>query len=395
MSSMKQTFLHPGAELDYQTLLSWMIEQRRWVHQHAELGFKEAQTSQFIEKQLQSLGVERIERIGDTAVIATISGREAAKPVAALRADMDGLPLNEETGLPYRSRNRGVMHACGHDGHVAMLLGAAAILQKKRPAGDVKCIFQPAEELATGAKYLVEQGVLDGVDGIFTGHIDTHFDSGVITVDEGIICAYADPFLIHIKGRGGHAAKPHETADAVVAASSLVTVIQTLVSRQVDPNYSAVVTVGRFQAGMAPNVIAEEAVLEGTIRSTHQLTREKTMNGLKRIVESIGDMYGVAATLHFSDGLPAVINKAEPCRIAREAALAVTDELLVTSQGKPSYGGEDFSFYQQVVPGCMVRFGGRLAGAGVAHSSTYNFDETALLFGAKWFADVAVRWQNR
>lgn len=395
MSSMRDMVLQPGRKLNSQELLDWMIEQRRWVHQHAELGYKEVMTSQFIEEQLLDFAVDKIERVGDTAVIATLAGTDKTKPTVGLRADMDGLPLNEETELPYRSRNRGVMHACGHDGHVAMLLGAAALLRKNRPSGDVKLIFQPAEELATGAKYLVDQGVLEGIDAIFTGHIDTHFDPGVITVDEGIICAYADPFLIHIKGRGGHAAKPHETADAVVAASSLVTVIQTLVSRQVDPNYSAVVTVGRFQAGRAPNVIAEEAVLEGTIRSTHQLTRDKTMNGLKRIVESIGDMYGVAASLHFSDGLPAVINEAEPCRIAREAAVGVTDELLVTSQGKPSYGGEDFSFYQQVIPGCMVRFGGRLADAGVAHSSTYNFDEAALLVGARWMAEVAVRWQNR
>lgn len=394
MSSMKENVFDPEKDFNEQDLLNWMIDQRRWVHQHAELGYKEFETSNYIVDQLAKLGVESVDRPGETAIVATLQG-QGDKPGVALRADIDGLPLHEETGLSYRSRNRGVMHACGHDGHVAILLGAIALLKKQPHAGDIKCIFQPAEELATGAKTLVNQGVLEGVDGIFTGHIDTHFDSGVITVDEGIICAYADPFLIHIKGRGGHAAKPHETADAVVAASSLVTVIQTLVSRQVDPNYSAVVTVGRFQAGMAPNVIAEEAVLEGTIRSTHEHTREKTMNGLKRIVESIGDMYGVEATLHFSDGLPAVINSGESYRVAHKAALSVTEEVLVTSQGKPSYGGEDFSFYQREIPGCMVRFGARLAGVGVAHSSTYNFDESALLVGAKWMAETALRWQSR
>lgn len=375
--------------------LEWLIALRRWVHQRAELSFKEKETSTFIQERLQELGVVDVEVKGGTGIIAKIPGNGKSSACVALRADMDALPLQEETGLPYKSQNRGVMHACGHDGHVAMLLGAIALLTGQEPLDhDVICIFQPAEESGKGAKKLVSENVLEGVDAIFAGHIDTHFDLGVVTVDKGIICAYADPFLIHIIGHGGHAARPHEAADAVVAAASLVTIMQTLVSREVDPNNSAVVTVGSFQAGKVHNVIADEAVLEGTIRSTDTVTREKTIKGLGRIVHSVGDMYNVKSSLHFTEGLPAVINTSPTVEIARDTANDITDEALVISQGKSSLGGEDFACYQELVSGCMVRFGARKEGAGVAHCNTFDFDEGVLLVGAKWLAGTAKRWKK-
>lgn len=389
----KMGYHYCGKIDDENSLYQWLVEVRRWIHRHAELSFEEIQTSAFIQERLQELGVTEVEVVAGTGVIATLPGKDRTVPKVALRADMDALPIVEETGLPFASETSGIMHACGHDGHVTMLLGAIAVLKEQKLAGDVVCIFQPAEEKANGAKKLVELGVLKGVDVVFGGHIDTHFEPGVITADEGIICAYADQFHIKVKGRGGHAAKPHETVDALVAGTSLVSSIQTLITRRLDPNHSAVITIGSFHAGEAANVIAEEAILQGTIRSTHTESREKVMTGLERMVSGLQEMYNVETTLTFEVGLPAVINDKEATKIAREA-INRTEGAVAGSQGNPSFGGEDFSFYQEKVPGCMVRYGAAIDGGGVAHSSSYDFDEKALLFGAKWLANVAVRWHE-
>ena len=243
---------------------------------------------------------------------------------------------------------------------------------------------------------MVKAGVLDGVEAAFAGHIDTHFATGVITVDEGIICAWSDPFTIRIHGRGGHAARPHEAADAVVAAAGLVTSLQTLVSRETNPNHAQVITIGRMQAGVAHNVIAADAVLEGTVRSTDPASRARTLEGIKRMVRGIGDMHGVAAVIDFNDSLPAVVNSAAAADAARRAAVRVAGSESVVSQGPSSLGGEDFSFYQQQVEGCLVRFGAQCSPeVGPAHSGTFDFDEEVLRTGAAWLAAAALAWLNR
>lgn len=385
----------PNFSVD-QSLEAWMVEIRRHLHQYPETSYDEFKSAGFIKEKLRELGIDSSGGHGGTGVTAHIGNDAAGEPCVALRADMDALPIMEQTGLEFSSRHDGIMHACGHDGHVAMLLGAASLLQKYFTGpGRVKLIFQPAEEHGNGAAQLISEGVLDGVQAVFGGHIDTHFKTGVITVDEGLICAYSDPFQITIRGRGGHAARPHEGSDAVVAASSLVMIIQTLVSREVDPNKSQVITIGSFQAGKAHNVIAEEAILKGTVRSTDEIYREKTIGGLKRIVQSIETMYGVDAEIVFEDGLPAVVNSARATEIARAAAWDTTTVDKVISQGFPSLGGEDFSFYQRYVEGCMVRFGAALPGpVGPAHSPTFDFDERCLKYGAAWLARAAWGWLN-
>ena len=379
-----------------ENLREWITSIRRHIHRYPELSLKEFKTSAFIREKLEEMGITPQIGISGTGVCAVL-GDGSTGSCVALRADMDALPVLEETGLPFASEHHGIMHACGHDGHVAMLFGAAALLKRmEKLPGRVKLIFQPAEEHGNGACTLVQEGIVNDVEAIFAGHIDTHFETGVITVDDGIICAFADPFDIRLKGRSGHAARPHEAADTIVAASSLVMMIQTLISRGVDPNKAEVITIGSFQAGTVHNIIAGEALLKGTIRSTDEKTRLKTIEGLKRIVQSVATMYDIKAELEFGEGLPAVINSRRAADIARRAAWEVTNVDKVFSQGAPSLGGEDFAFYQQRTEGCMVRFGGALqGGAGVAHSNTFDFDERCLEIGARWLAAAAMQWLSQ
>ncbi|NOQ47127.1 MAG: amidohydrolase, partial [Desulfobulbaceae bacterium] len=354
------------------------------------------QTSTLIAQELDLLGIPFRKGLAGTGIRAEITGKivlgQKKTPCVALRADMDALPIVESTGLSFASRNKGVMHACGHDGHVAMLLGTAAMLKNMDMPGRVVLLFQPAEESGNGAAKMVEDNALDGVDMIFCGHIDTHYPVGYLTVDEGLICSYTDPFSICIHGRGGHAARPHEAVDSVVVASSLVMNMQTLVSRQIDPAHAAVVTVGRFEAGTVHNVIAEHALLEGTVRSAHPDTRKHILSGLQRVIQGASEMCNAEITLEFFDGLPAVVNDPIAAGIARQTAREIVGMDSVVSQGQPSLGGEDFAFYQQHVPGCMIRYGARMdmSKAGPAHSGRYDFDEGVFRYGTAWLAQVAV-----
>ncbi len=376
-------------------LEDWMRNIRRHLHAHPELSFKEEKTAAYIQEKLQEIGISSQGNIANTGVVANIAGNAGKGPVVALRADMDALPVLEETGLSFSSKYDGIMHACGHDGHVAMLLGGAALLKEKDFPGEVKLIFQPAEEHGNGALHVVNAGVLHDVGAIYAGHVDTHYPVGIVTIDEGIVCAWADPFRITLRGRSGHAARPHEAVDTVVAAANLIVSLQTLISRGVDPNRSAVVTIGSIQAGTAQNIIAQEAVLMGTVRSTHEQTRENTLEGLKRVVESIAKMHGVEAVLDFHDAIPAVQNDKLAVESARVAAGNAKGITAAKSQGAPSLGAEDFAFYQQHIPGCIVRFGAALDnGAGVSHSRTFDFNEDVLAIGASWYAAVAYQWLN-
>jgi amidohydrolase len=379
-------------------LLEWMRDIRRTLHKHPELGFKEHSTSALIQKKLNELEVPYKNGFGGTGVVATLMGKGARSGVSdlhvGLRADMDALPLEEKNSVSYASKTPGIMHACGHDGHVAMLLGAASLLKHSPLQGRVSCIFQPAEEHGNGAERIIAEGALEGgIQAVFAGHIDIHFPTGSITVDKGVVCSFADPFSITLSGRSGHAARPHEARDTIVAGAYLVTALQTLVSRETDPNQSAVLTIGRFHAGTAHNIIADGAIIDGTIRSSHPEVRKRIQQGLQRIVESTGHQFVVQADIQFHDCLPAVVNSETATAVARQAAWDTVGKERVVSQGRPSLGAEDFSFYLQHVDGCLVRFGAdSLTKDSSAHSPTFDFDENVLAVGAEWLARVATEW---
>lgn len=374
----------------------WMRSIRRTLHQNPELSFQEYKTSHLIQDKLRELGIEYRNGWGGTGVIALLGNNmeKSSSSHVALRADMDGLPVSDQKSVDYASKIPGVMHACGHDGHVAMLLGAAALLKKQDVKGRVSLIFQPAEEHGNGAQKIIQEGALeDGIKAVFAGHIDTHYATGTITVDEGVICSFSDPFSITIKGKSGHAARPHEANDTIVAGAYLVTALQTLISRETDPNQSAVLTVGRFEGGCAQNVIAEQTILQGTVRSGHSDVRDRILVGVQRILDGVAQQFGVQISLCYEDCLPAVINSHSATKTARTAAQKVVGSDHVISQGRPSLGGEDFAFYQQAVDGCLVRFGANsLEVNSPAHSGTFDFDEDVLTIGAEWLASVALQW---
>jgi hippurate hydrolase len=363
---------------------------RRDLHRHPELSFQEKRTSEQIEKALAELGIES-RRVAGTGVLADIPGGVEG-PLVALRADTDALPVREETGLEYASVNDGVMHACGHDGHTTMVLAAAEMLSKDgRLPAPVRLIFQPAEEKGLGALAMIAAGALDGVEMIFGGHVDRHYPTGQIVAHAGAVNASTDSFRIEIQGKGGHAARPHEGVDAVVVGSLLVMAIQTIVSREINPAHPSVVTVGRFDAGTASNVLAGRASLEGTIRAQEKTVRDHIVSSLSRICDSIGTLHNARVTMTLEEGTPPVVNPREMAEIARKAAVAVVGEANAVPLHTPNMGGEDFACYMERVPGCYVRLGARAPGREgfPAHSSKFEFDEAVLPIGARFFYEVA------
>jgi len=374
-----------------------MVAIRRDLHQHAELSNQEYRTAEQIAAELSRLGVPFRRGIAGVGLVAELSG-PTEHGLVALRADMDALPIAEETGLPFASAHLGVMHACGHDGHTAMLLGAVELLaaEPRRPTA-LLFLFQPAEEIGLGALAMLQAGALDRVRVIFGAHLDRHYQTGTVAITDGVVNASTDTFRITITGQGGHAARPHESVDAVVVGSLMVMALQTIVSREVNPAFPSVVTVGRFQAGTASNVIAGTAVLEGTIRAQHTHVREHLKKSLRRIAESVGQLHSASVTITFDEGTPPVINDPKCAELARAAAGTVLGLDNVLPLNTVNMGGEDFAFYLEKVAGCYVRVGAQVEGkAGFpAHSSKFDFDERALAVGAAWFHAVALeagRW---
>ncbi|MFS0517232.1 M20 family metallopeptidase [Nostoc sp. UIC 10607] len=367
-----------------------MVELRRTLHRHPELAFEEKKTAAIIIDELKRLGIPFWYGGVGSGIIAKLMNAGQGAPTIALRADMDALPGQENTGLPFASLNSGKMHACGHDGHMSMVLGAAALLKENPPPGNIVFIFQPAEEKGAGAKVMIQSGALEGVNAIFGGHVTRHYKVGEIMVAKGAITAHSDGFTIYIKGRGGHGARPHETVDAVVVTGLLIMAVQTLVSREINPAYPSVVTIGKVEAGSAANVIAEEATLEGTIRTTNLEVQNYLIDGLKRIATAVGELHNARVEVEIRHGYPPVINTARETEIARQAVVKLLGSKGLVAMDHPSMGAEDFSYYLLHVPGCYVRFGACQQGCEniPLHSPSFDFDEEALKVGAAFFDRV-------
>ena len=381
-SAMKA--LEPSEELSH------LVELRRWFHQHAELSFHEVETAQRIMDGLDRLKLPYTYGGEGGGIIARqILAHDA--PTVALRAEMDALPGKETTGADYASNQEDTMHVCGHDAHMAMVLGAAALLKKSPPAGNVIYIFQPAEERGGGSRKMISAGALENVQAIYAGHVSHEFTVGRIMVAEGVVTAQSDRFTINVRGRGGHGARPHEATDAVVIAGFLITALQTLVSREINPLHPSVVTIGQVHAGTAPNVIAEEAMLEGTIRTTRTDVRRHIHDGIRRMAEAAGLLHNASISVDIQKGYPPVVNAKSETSVARTAACKVLGESAVAGMKHPSMGSEDFSYYLNEVPGCFVRFGARHPDWEPVplHSPGFDIDERVLPIGARFFEQVA------
>lgn len=366
-----------------------MVELRRTFHRYPELAFEETRTAATIMEELDRLDIPYVYTGKGGCVVGRLESGKGA-PTVAVRADMDALPGDEATGLPFASAVPGKMHACGHDAHMAMVLGAASLLAADPPAGNVLFVFQPAEERGGGARVVLASGLLAGARAIFGGHVTHHYRTGEIMVEPGVVTAQSDSFSIRVQGRGGHGARPHEGTDAVVVSGLLVTAFQTLVSREVNPVYPTVITVGKLQAGTAGNVMADSAVLEGTIRTTLPDVREHVHAGIRRMARAIGDAHNASIDVTIREGYPPVVNSPRETAIARRAALNVVDEDSVVPQDYPSLGAEDFAYYLRELPGCYVRFGARIRDREYIplHSPAFDIDEDVLQVGAAFFDQV-------
>ncbi len=367
-------------------LYEQLVAIRRQLHAHPELSHEEFETTAAIRGWLEEAGIRIADYPLRTGVVAEVGGLLGG-PVIAIRADIDALPVQEETGLQFASRVPGKMHACGHDFHTAAVLGAALLLKKREAEleGTVRFLFQPAEEKAKGASQVIASGALEGVKAVFGLHNKPDLQVGTIGIKAGPLMAAADGFIVEVKGLGTHAAVPEAGIDPIVASAHIITALQSIVSRNVGALDGAVVSVTRLNSGTAWNVIAEQAVFDGTLRTFDEKVRTKVRERFEQIVTGVGAALGAQASVRWLDGPPAVVND----RRWAEAAAAVANSIgLHVVEPLPSPAGEDFSFYLQHVPGSFVFLG--TSGPQEWHHPACDVDERALPIGASFFAALAV-----
>ena len=369
-----------------------MTEWRRDLHAHPELALEETRTSAVVQEKLRAFGVDEVATgIARTGVVGVIKGRGAGEAIG-LRADMDALPILEETGKPYASTNPGVMHACGHDGHTAMLLGAAKYLAETRNFdGTVYVIFQPAEENIGGGEMMVKEGLFERfpMRQVFGMHNWPSVPAGRFTWREGPVMAAVANIDITVRGRGAHGAYPHAGVDPIVVSAAVVTALQTIVARNIDPLENGVVTIGTINAGVAANVIPQSVRMTGTARWFTPGVGDQLEEGVKRIATHVAAAHGASADVVFQRAYPATVNDPEATAMARRAMAAVAGEARVSHMDQPTMGGEDFSFMLNAKQGAYVMIGGQKnADDALVHHPMYDFNDDILPVGASYWATL-------
>ncbi len=378
------------------TLAPRLIEIRRHFHSHPELSGQEYQTAAYVAGVLSSCGIHVREGVGKTGVVGELSGEGTDSRLLAIRTDMDALPIEEGTGLQFASRNKGVMHACGHDLHATVGLGTAMVLAQlgEKLPGTVRFLFQPAEEIAQGAQWMVEDGVMENVSAILGVHVFPSIPAGLVGIRHGALTAAADDIEIFIIGESGHGARPHEAIDAIWIAAQVITTLQQAISRTQNPLRPVVLTIGQISGGRAPNVIADRVRLVGTVRSLHPETSAGLPDWIEGIVANVCSAYGARYELNYKRGVPSVQNDPALTQLVGEAAEEAwgSDRVLILTE--PSLGAEDFSLYLQYAPGMMFRLG--VAGKDrlnyPLHHPLFDVDESAIVTGVVTLAYAAWKY---
>jgi len=363
-----------------------LVQWRRQIHQHPELAYGETQTAALVSGHLRSLGIHVRAGVGGTGVVGLIRGPRLA-PTVLLRADMDALPIQEAADVPYRSKVAGVMHACGHDMHTAMLMGVASLLAARAGelAGSVKLCFQPAEESGAGALAMIRDGVLADppIDAAVALHVHSRLPEGVVGLLTGPVTAFADSLRIIVRGRSAHAAAPHEGIDTIVVAAHLITSLQSLVAREIDPMRQRVVSLGMIGGGTAPNVVAESVTIDGTIRSFEEPVRRRLFARVRRHAKAVAQSMGATAEVELSEGYPPQVNDARLVDLLAGCAGSMLGAKAIRRMDDPSLGGEDFAFYgrEARVPSIMFRLGITPRGEknpAPGHSPLFRMDDEAV-----------------
>jgi len=381
-----------ATEIDAITAEHLLVHRHR-LHSTPELAFKETETARYIAERLQGLAPDRLQTgVGGTGVVADFKGRQRGRAVL-VRADMDGLPIQEVSELSFASTNPGVMHACGHDVHMAIALEVACWLSERRQElpGMVRFAFQPAEEQAGGAKPMIDAGVLDGIDRVVGLHVWSQMPTGQIAAPPGVVMASADMFTLTIRGKGGHGALPHLTIDAVVIAAQVVTVLQTLVSRETSPMAPAVITIGSIHGGTAGNIVAGEVVLQGTLRTFDARLRRDLLARIEQLTREIAAAMRGSSEFRHDSGTPPVVNDPEMAKLVSAAASEVLGKAAVIAV-EPITVGEDFAYFLEARPGCFFVLGGAPEGPPVVHHTPeFRIDERCLPIGFRVMTAAVLR----